>query len=123
MWRNILVVSIIAALVLAVLYLAVGGMGLAVGVGALFWLVSVVVAFMLGAYYTKQTLAAGADIALKAQTSDDRRDIVQTNALTGLVKEVLKLGGQAARVQAPSYPRLPDEGVVDAQFTIKGLDE
>jgi len=52
------------------------------------------------AWWTKSTMEAGAGIALKAQESDDKRDVAQIQAVGSLAKVLM-------RQTRPEYPALP----------------
>lgn len=53
------------------------------------------------AWWTRETMRAGAEIGLRAQESDDKRDIALISGLTNLARELLK------RTQAPALPAPP----------------
>jgi len=113
---------------IGLLWYIFGGVTLAIGLGALALLTLLIAAFGLGSWWSSQLIERGASIALQAQTSDDRRDTVQMNALAGLVKETLKIGSDLPN-HTP-YPSLPfsiesadNQEPIDASFTIARLDE
>ena len=126
-----------------ILWAVLGGVVLAVGLGALILLCVALSAFALGSWWTGQIMERGANIALKAQVSDDRRDTVQLNAIAGLVKETLKLrdkgsagvvgypalsspAGRDVAERSASYSpnsHLPDEAIAEGDFIIEGLED
>ena len=81
-----------------------------------------IVAFGLGCWWSGKLMERGATLALQARGSDDRRETMQINALASLMKEAVK-SGQAVGQPTLPYPRLPLEEVVEANFTIAGLDD
>ena len=101
---------------------AFGGLALAVMLAAMLLVTLLLAAFGLGSWWSGWLMERGASIALKAQSGDNRRDRVQINALTGLVKETLKIRNGLSN--GAHYPALPfGEETVEANFTIAGLDE
>ncbi len=112
-------------LLIAMLWLTIGGQLLAVLLGATFWGLSLFAAFALGSWWSSKLMREGANIALVAQVSGDKKDLSQTSALVGLIRETLKIRNeQQVQTNVPQFPALPDNGqVIDAEFNISGLDE
>jgi len=125
--RAVILFLVFITAVLGILWVAFGGVTLAIAFGAVVFLTAILLAFGLGSWWSSQLIERGAKIALQAQNSDDRRDTVQVRALAGLVKETLR-----ARDTMPDntpYPILPfrdnapEERPIEATFTVSGLDE
>ena len=115
-------ILIFVSFILGVLWLAYGGLALAIALGMLVFLTCLLLAFGLGSWWSSQLMERGARIALQAQSNDDRRDMVQMRAMSGLVKEVLKVRNIA--VNDSQYPALPiGEETVEGTFTVSGLEE
>ena len=127
--RQFIAFSIVIGIALAALWLAIDGAALAVGMGAVFIFTVMIVSYWVGWKQAMRGVEMGSNIALQAQASDDKRDTVQINALSGLVRETLKIGHQGAKQlpaqsQQPQFPPLLDGGdVVDGNFVIRGLDD
>ena len=120
--KHTLMGLISASLLIGLLWYTFGGLALVVTMLSLVLITLLIGAFSLGSWWSSQLLERGANIALKAQTGDNRREASQINALAGLMKETLKLGGGLN--QAPPYPSLPfGEETVEASFTIAGLED
>jgi hypothetical protein len=76
------------------------------------WLALIVVATVaVTAWWTRQTMRDGADIALKAQQINDQWDTRKTAALGALMREGARIGWQAigGRANPPALP-MPDQG-------------
>jgi hypothetical protein len=107
----------------------VGGVALAIACGAIVLIILILSAFAMGSWWSGQLIERGAAIALKAQLSDDRRDIIQVNALTSLVKETLKIReslpaqNRYPTLSLPSIAPVQGESVFRTSFVIEGLDE
>jgi hypothetical protein len=105
----------LAATVAAVLLWAFGERVGAAIVGTatvLLWLALIVVATVaVTAWWTRQTMRDGADIALKAQQINDAWDTRKTAALGALMREGAKIGRQViiGRANPPALP-MPDQG-------------
>lgn len=110
-------------LIIAILWLTIGGQLLAVLLGATFLVLVIFAAFALGSWWSSKLMREGANIALVAQVSDDKRDLSQTSALVGLIRETLKIRNEQTQINIPQYPALPDNGPIDAEFNISGFDE
>lgn len=82
-------------------------------------IVSIMVAFGFGSWWSKMLMSEGALIALKAQESDDKRDSSQIKDIVGLVREVVKIKG----ISAPQndFLALPEQAQLPP-FRITGLD-
>jgi hypothetical protein len=119
-----LILAIIASfgVVISLLWLMVGGTALAIGLGVFFLVVVIFAAFGVGSWWSGKLMERGARIALQAQTSDDRRDMVQMRAMSGLAKEMLRLRGEAQK--KTGFPALAaGEDLVEGMFTVSGLEE
>jgi len=65
----------------------------------------VALAFLLGSWWSRKLMESGAEIALKAQVSDDNRDRAQIAALTQYGREIAKqFGGSRSSQQAALGP-------------------
>lgn len=75
--------------------------GAVVGAGAFFlWLGLLIVGTVaVTSWWTRQTMAAGAQLALRSQESDDRRDAIQIRAIADLAKILIR--------QSRDLPALP----------------
>lgn len=62
------------------------------------------IAFAVGAYFSFVQFQAGASLAIRAQESDDQRDVAQMNAFGRWIEAVLK---GAQRISPPSEPSFP----------------
>lgn len=87
-------------------------------IGGLTFVGSVLGSMGIGAWWSERLMAKGANIALQAQASDDKRDIAQLTAFTGALKKMLGTqsdGPQAHLVQPPmlAAPQKPDFFVID----------
>lgn len=119
-WIALTVLMLLIAI--AALWLIIGGPALGIALGAFFG----ILCFVLGSWWSAYLLQNGAQIALTAQESDDRRDERQMGALAQLMREGVKTGRDYAKVEQPQYPALPfggDNGTIDARFTIAGFDD
>ena len=112
----------------AVIWITYGGAVVTIILVTLAITTLLISAFGVGSWWSTRLIQQGATIALQAQTSDDRRDMVQINAITSLVKETLKIR-QAIPAQE-TYPLLGFDAqplgsadTIDADFTIAGLEE
>lgn len=114
-------------LIIAVLWFTIGGPALAIAAGILAIVAVVFSAFAAGSWWSARLMREGAQIALAAQVSDDKRDITQINALAGLVKETLKIRGEltGGGSTGAQYPALPFStgGVIDGDFRIANLPD
>ena len=116
-------------LIVGILWAVLGGTALAIAFGVTVLVLIILSAFGLGSWWSSRLIEQGAAIALKAQGSDDRRDVVQMNALAGLVKETLKIRGSLPT--SNPYPALPfrqedtewRQQSFKTSFIIEGLDE
>lgn len=71
-----------------------------------------VLAFAAGAWYTKGAMQVGADVALRAQETNDRWDERKTVAFGRLMQEGARIGRQAAGSQPDAMPLpLPSQGL------------
>jgi hypothetical protein len=117
------------ALITGVLWSVLGGTVLAIIFGSTILVTIILSAFALGSWWSSRLIQQGAAIALKAQGSDDRRDMIQMNALAGLVKETLKIRGSLpVQNQYAALPFRPEatpwgETAFKTDFIIEGLDE
>lgn len=120
--KYLMIGLILVNLLMGLLWYAFGGLVLAVILVTLILVALLIATFALGSWWSSKLMERGARIALQAQTSDDRRDSLQINALTGLVKETLRI--RSNQNNGLSYPSLPfGEETVDASFTIAGLED
>jgi Zn-dependent protease with chaperone function len=120
--KSIIALIVALSLIVGALWLTLGGVALAIAIGVILFIVVIFLAFAFGSWWSSKLMTQGAKIALQAQQSDDRRDTVQINALSGLVKEVLKVRGLPA--EANHYPALPaNSDTVEAAFIVSGLED
>lgn len=77
--------------------------GAILGTATVFFGEALLIAFIIAltAWWTRETMRAGAEIGLRAQESDDKRDIALISGLTNLARELLK------RTQTPALPAPP----------------
>jgi hypothetical protein len=119
-------VAIVA--IFGVLWATIGGAAMAILFAAVFWLASVVLAYALGRGHEAEAMKRGAEVALRAQVSDDRRDMAQMGAIVRIIKEVGPLVRQMDRGSTgqADYPALmppPPGAFTEGDFRIAGLDE
>ncbi len=69
--------------------------------------VAILASFIAASGWSALLLRAGAELAIRSQESDDKRDIAQIKAATDLVKVLLRREEQE-REQQPKLP-LPDQ--------------
>lgn len=120
----------IAIIVSGALWYAIGGIALAISLGALVLILIIIGSVALGSWWSARLMERGAKIALIAQTSDDRRDIAQIGSLSGLLRDWTKLVKDQVQVEQPQYPALPgpqnngnNSDAIEGEFRIKGFDE
>ena len=83
---------------------------LAVAVGLALFGALIVTTVLITAWWTRHTLQAGADIALKAQHTNDQWDTRKTAALAQLLREGASVGRQLqAQRETPALPWAPVE--------------
>lgn len=122
--KYIIILFVGITLLIAMLWLTIGGQLLAVLLGATFLVLVIFAAFALGTWWSSKLMREGANIALVAQVSDDKRDLSQTSALVGLIRETLKIRNEQVPINMPQFPALPDNSqTIDAEFNISGFDE
>ncbi|MBN1139926.1 MAG: hypothetical protein JXM73_25370 [Anaerolineae bacterium] len=73
---------------------------------AIFLVFSHVLAFAAGAHYTKGSMILGAEVALRAHESSDRRDERQTVTLGKMFTEGVRIARQATGAQPDAAPLL-----------------
>ena len=133
----------IGVALIALLWYTFGAVAVLAVIGAFLGLGVLLAVFSLGSLWTKRTMEAGANIALQAQISDDKRDTIQTKALTDLMKAALSLKGQmvdpsqldefqrwkvetsggSGQRALPAGRRTLIEEVFDGDFRIEGGDQ
>lgn len=90
--RYIAISLVCICLILGSLWLSIGGAALAIGFGAITLVTVIFAAFALGSYWSAHLMNHGANIALRAQESDDRRDAQQLTALSAVIREAIQPG-------------------------------
>ena len=113
-----IIITILLIAIIGIGY-AIGGLALGIILGSIFGLIWTIAIFALGSWWSANLLRNGAQIALSAQESDDRRDGQQIGQIAALVREVIK-SERSYNVEKPHYPALPDHG---ASFTITGFED
>lgn len=108
-------------IITSALWLTIGGTALAIATGAIVFVSAIFGAFALGSWWSAKLMREGAEIALQAQISDDKRDSV-------LIREIGQLArkfSERPQLSSGDYPLLPfgESETVEADFTIAGLDE
>ena len=122
--KYIIILFVGIMLLIAILWQAIGGQLLAVLLGATFLVLALLSAVALGSWWSARLMREGANIALVAQASDDKRDLGQTSALADLVRETLRIKNEQPQINIPEYPVLPNNSqLIDAEFSISGFDE
>jgi hypothetical protein len=75
-----------------------------------FLFAALVIAFLIGVSWSRETMRDGADIALKAQQVNDAWDTRKTVALAALMREGARIGRQVmSKTGVPALP-MPDQG-------------
>ena len=115
-----IIITILLIAIIGIGY-AIGGLALGIILGSIFGLIWTIAIFALGSWWSANLLRNGAQIALSAQESDDRRDGQQIGQIAALVREVIKSERNYNNIEKPHYPALPDNG--GASFTITGFEE
>ncbi len=107
-------------IILAILYLTIGGMVLAITLATIGLTAIMVSIFSLGIWYAHQSIRLGAKLVTEAQNNNDHWDTVKMQSLTQFGGEMLKLKGVDNK-----YPSL-ESGSSDnfnAPFTIQGISD
>lgn len=113
------------ALILGLLWWAIGGQALAISFGALVLILVIFAAFGVGSWWTASVMERGARIALVAQTSDDKRDGEMLRLVGSIAKEGVRIGRDQAKAEVPQYPQLPapnGNSPIDGEFRIEGFE-
>jgi hypothetical protein len=97
--------------VVGVVWYIVGGAAM----GVLFGAVTSALGYMLGRFHEQTAMKNGAELALRAQESDDKRDIKQLDALKQFLAYQQQIERNNGRLPAAQYPALP----LPAEPTIK----
>lgn len=109
-------------IILVILYFAIGGEILAIGLGIIGLIAIITSVFSLGIWYAHKSIQLGAKLVIEAQNNNDRWDSVKMESLAQFGGEVLKLRGQ----NNANYPLLEtgnNDDTVDVSFTIRGIDD
>ncbi len=97
-----------------------GGVMLAAVTISLLIICALLGAYAMGAWTSANLMDRGADIALRGQESDDRRDGNLLTMVSKIYPQGIRDGRQqAATIEAPQYPALIDNS--RDNFTITGL--
>lgn len=107
--------------ILAVLYLIIGGMGLAIALGTIGLTAIIMTVFSLGIWYAHKSIQLGAKLAIEAQNVNDQWDSVKMKSLSSFGSEIFKLAkSQGVDI---GFPPMLESDTIDASFTIQGIDE
>lgn len=79
---------------------------------AIIFAITHVAAFAGGAWYTRGTMLMGADVALRAQETNDRWDERKTASFTRIMTEGARIGRSTHPVDAAPLP-MPSQGALD----------
>lgn len=111
----------VLTIILAILYLAIGGTILAIGLGTIAMTTLILAVFSVGIWYAHRSIQLGANLAIEAQNNNDKWDSIKMQSLTKFGGDMLKLKGQNTD---NGYPLLESgNDAFDASFTIQGIDE
>ncbi len=106
--------------IITILWYALGGVMLAAATISLLIICVILGAYAMGAWTSASLMDRGADIALRAQESDDRRDGNLLTMVSKIYPQGIRDGRQqAATIEAPQYRALIDNN--RDNFTITGL--
>ncbi len=110
----VLLVSITVFLTAVVIVLLLtGNQGAALALAGLLvglvLLLSFAAIWGVGSYWTRQTMAAGAEIALRAQEQDDKWDIQQSRATTDVFRAGVQAAREARGITDGGLPPLPSQ--------------
>jgi hypothetical protein len=101
-WLYLIWAVLIVVVVGAVWYI-VGGAAM----GVLFGALVAALGYMLGRFHEQTAMSKGAELALRAQESDDRRDNEQMRTLKQLLAYQQQIERNNGRQQPAQYPVLP----------------
>lgn len=129
--KTFLFSAVATALGMAAIYFTLGGPAMAVALIALAGLGLLVAGVAIGSGWSARLMERGANIALQAQVSDDRRDTALIRAITDSGKNWIRVRDQATEEARSQYPALPvyvsqpesGGGFAGAGFTIDGFEE
>jgi hypothetical protein len=109
-------------IILAALWLAIGGSALAIALSILSAVTIALGVFSLGIWYAHQSIQLGAKLATEAQNNNDRWDSVKMQSLAHFGGEIFKLKG--SNQAATGFPLLESSNdTFDASFTIAGIED
>lgn len=118
---SIFLLSIVV--LIATFYFLLGNAAVLISLGALFLSGVIILSIALGSWWTKRIMESGAQIALSAQSSDDRRDSVLIRQIGMLLGKGAEIGYGHSRSETSQYPQLPaPDAVEDIEFRIEGFD-
>jgi hypothetical protein len=100
-WLYLIWAVLIVVVVGAVWYI-VGGAAM----GVLFGALVAALGYMLGRFHEQTAMKNGAELALRAQESDDKRDIKQLDALKQFLAYQQQIERNNGRLPAAQYPAL-----------------
>jgi hypothetical protein len=120
MKQTVITLFFFTALIVGLFY--IGGYVLLIGLGAIGLTGVIVTAFAAGSRWTKQTMQAGAEIAIRSAGQNDAHDAMKIKALAGLARETMKVKNQPLAPPAAGFPLLPPFNAVDSSFSIAGLE-
>ena len=109
---------------IAIFHFLLGNTAVLISLGVLFLSGIIILSIALGSWWTKSVMESGAQIALAAQVSDDKRDGMLIQQIGNLLRKGAEIGYGQNRAESPQYPQLPapDNRIEDIEFRIEGFD-
>ena len=98
-----LILALLVVTVIGVLWWIIGGAAM----GVLFGAFVAALGYMLGRFHEQTAVKYGAELALRAQESDDKRDIKQLDALKQFLAYQQQIERNNGRLPPAQYPALP----------------
>lgn len=98
-----LILALLVVTVIGVLWWIIGGPAM----GVLFGAFVAALGYMLGRFHEQTAMKNGAELALRAQESDDRRDNEQMRTLKQFLAYQQQIERNVGRLPAAQYPALP----------------
>lgn len=109
-------------IILAALYLVIGGPVLAIALATIGLIAIVIGMFSLGIWYAHKSIRLGAKLAIEAQNNNDHWDTVKMQSLAQFGSDMIKLKSlpEGSAQSALGIGHVQD--AFDASFTITGID-
>ena len=123
-WTAILLITL--TLILAWLYLTIGGLVLAIALGTLGLVTLIIGVFSLGIWYAHQSIKLGAELATNAQNHNDQWDAAKMQSLSRFGGELVKLAKNQSTASEPSFPPMLEMGQdspIGSGFVIQGIED